>query len=237
MRIRWSDLAGAAGRGVRVALVDSGVAADHPHVGPIAGGVGLSDGPAGVAASSDFSDRLGHGTSCAGILHLAAAEAEILAVRIFDTELKASARLLARAIDWAVARGADIVNLSVGTTDPTAEELLAPACWAVLDAGGIVVAAAGEPGCLPARLPGVVSVAADSSCGPGEVAFLPAGAAARLAAHPLARPAPGRPPERNYRGASQAAACATGLLALAREIWPAATFEEIAARLAERQRR
>ena len=50
----------ATGRGVRVAVIDSGVNAAHPHITGVAGGLSFPlDGPAGP----DFADRLGHGTA------------------------------------------------------------------------------------------------------------------------------------------------------------------------------
>ncbi len=51
-----SEAASRTGRGVRVAIVDSGVHARHPHVGGVAGGVGIEDEG---RLSNDFLDRLG----------------------------------------------------------------------------------------------------------------------------------------------------------------------------------
>src|SRR5688572_503616 len=51
---------GPTGRGVRIAVIDSGVFATHPHINGIAGGVAIAlDG----SEHSDFVDRLGHGTA------------------------------------------------------------------------------------------------------------------------------------------------------------------------------
>jgi len=48
------------GEGVRIAVVDSGVHAAHPHVGGVAGGVAIgSDG----SEADDYVDWLGHGTA------------------------------------------------------------------------------------------------------------------------------------------------------------------------------
>ena len=69
------------GRGIRVAIIDSGVHAQHPHVGGVAGGVAID--PEGHI-SDDFVDRLGHGTAVAGAIREKAAAAELYAVRVFD---------------------------------------------------------------------------------------------------------------------------------------------------------
>src|SRR5688572_3372383 len=64
----------ATGRGVRIAVIDSGVFAAHPHVGGIAGGVSIAlDG----TEDSDFVDRLGHGTAVTAAIKEKAADAEI----------------------------------------------------------------------------------------------------------------------------------------------------------------
>src|SRR5215213_5593753 len=45
------------GAGIRIAVIDSGVHADHPHVGGVAGGVAID---AVGHVSRDFVDRIGH---------------------------------------------------------------------------------------------------------------------------------------------------------------------------------
>src|SRR3954462_1863060 len=58
------DLSTATGAGVRVALIDSGVNAQHSHVGFLAGGVAFSVAADGkVQEQEDYSDRIGHGTA------------------------------------------------------------------------------------------------------------------------------------------------------------------------------
>ena len=105
---RFRDLRG---RGVSVAVIDSGVNPEHPHVGAVAGGVkiGLSG-----EVSEDFVDRLGHGTAVFAAIQEKAPEAEIFAVRVFDDRLRTSVRALVAAIDWAAERGVRVVNLSLG---------------------------------------------------------------------------------------------------------------------------
>ena len=70
-----------------IAVIDSGVHADHPHVGGVAGGVAID---AAGRVSGDFVDRIGHGTAVMAAIKEKAPAADCYAVRIFDTRLAAS---------------------------------------------------------------------------------------------------------------------------------------------------
>ena len=98
---------------VRVAVVDSGINPDHPHVGQLKGGVFFDKG----TESPDFVDRLGHGTAVAAVIHEKAPAAEIYAVRIFNRRLSANIDTLMQGLEWCLANGMHIVNLSVGTAN------------------------------------------------------------------------------------------------------------------------
>src|SRR5215472_8951508 len=106
---------GRAGRGVRVAVIDSSVHAAHPHIRSVAGGVSVL--PDGTVEEGAYSDRLGHGTAVMAAIQERAPEAEYFAVKVFDAALRTTAIALACAIEWAIARRVDIVNLSLGTTN------------------------------------------------------------------------------------------------------------------------
>ncbi len=54
------------GRGVKVAIIDSGVNPAHPHVGGVAGGARISSSEAD--SSNDYLDYIGHGTAVAGAI-------------------------------------------------------------------------------------------------------------------------------------------------------------------------
>ena len=200
------------GRTVRVAVVDSGVYAGHPHVQGVAGGVSLLDG----AAGDDFIDRNGHGTAVTAVIREKAPAAEILAVKIFERELAATATDLARAIEWAAANRADLINLSLGSTNPAHADRLARALVLAHEAGAAVVAAARQGGLpsLPGSLQPVIAVDVDWECAREEIAVEAADAAVlRLKASGYPRPIPGVPPDRNLKGVSFAVANATGLIA------------------------
>jgi subtilisin family serine protease len=207
-----APFAGRTGAGMRVAVVDSGVAEGHPHVGRVAGGIWLTaDGD-----TPDYQDRIGHGTAVAAAIRERAPEAELLAVRVFGTRLATTADLLARAIEWSARAGAQLINLSLGTDNAAHEGRLAEAVEVAAACGALVVAAAPDGGrrWLPGALPGVTGVVADAAL-PRDVVELrhtPLGAV--LACSPLPRPIDGVPPERNLSGVSFAVAAATGFAAL-----------------------
>lgn len=203
-------MSGAVARVVRVAVIDSGIAAGHPHVGAVKGGVALvGDDP------NAWQDRLGHGTAVAGALRDLAPHAELLAVRVFEGTLATSARLLCQAIDWAVDERADLINLSVGTTNEAHRPLFEAAIARARARGAWLVAAAMDRSVrlIPGTLDGVVGVVADDACPRGEVRLVPGSHGIQLAASPRPRPIPGVPVERNLSGVSFAVANATGVLA------------------------
>lgn len=209
--------AGRTGRGVRVAVVDSGIHASHPHVGGIAGGAAIGDeGP----TNADVIDRLGHGTAVAAAIREKAPDAALLAVKVFDRSLATTGRRLAAAIRWAATQHVALINLSLGTANRDHETALSSAVSEAQSGHAIVVAAAPQDGTawLPGALPGVISVELDWAC-PREacdVHLLPDGGV-RLAASGFPRPIPGVSPAENLKGASFAVANATGLIALAIE--------------------
>jgi subtilisin family serine protease len=199
-------------RAVRVAVVDSGVYAAHPHVQGVAGGISLVAG----TESIDIIDRNGHGTAVAAAIREKAPAADLIAVKIFDRSLAADAGDLARAIEWAASQHVDVVNLSLGTTNPAHGDRLQSAVSAARDAGALVVAAArqGAFPSLPGSLRGVVAVVVDWNLERHDIEVTAASAdVVSLAASGYPRPIPGVPPERNLKGTSFAVANATGLIA------------------------
>jgi subtilisin family serine protease len=216
------------GRGVRIAVVDSGVHAGHPHVGGVCGGVSI--GPAGEPGD-DFLDRLGHGTAVAAAIREKAPDADLLAVRVFDQSLATTGQALVAAIEWSSLQGVQLINLSLGTTNQQHAPALATAVATASERGAIVVAAApqADAAWLPGGLTGVIAVDVDWDCPRDECRVITAGSnGIRLAASGYPRPIPGVPPERNFSGLSFAVGNATGLLALRLEGRPARSVAELA---------
>ena len=85
----------------------------------------------------------GHGTHISGVIVKIAPDSRILPVRVLDGQGRGDVFDLAYGIEWAAKQGADVINLSLGTTD------FSPILWesinyVVHEMGVIVVAAAGN---------------------------------------------------------------------------------------------
>jgi len=204
------------GRGVRIAVIDSGVNAKHPHIAGVAGG--LSIVPGGEIEEGTFSDVLGHGTAVMAAIQEKAPDAQYFAVKVFHTSLRTSADCLLTAIDWAIEQHMDVVNLSLGTRNPEHAPRFEAAIARAKENGVLLVAArdVDEQLCLPGSLPGVIGVGLDWEIPrehyryedtPSPVYF--------TSGYP--RSLPGLPRERNLHGISFAVANMTGFVARACE--------------------
>lgn len=107
---------GSTGKGVKVAILDSGVEASHPAVGGVAGYVSVSQGIHGIEFDEDpHEDTFGHGTACAGIIRSLAPECELYSVRVLDAFLTASGDVFTAGLRWAIEHEMDVCNLSLTT--------------------------------------------------------------------------------------------------------------------------
>jgi subtilisin family serine protease len=106
------------GRGMRVAIVDSGVDGSHPALGGR-----LVDSVSVDRRGDDWevlpvepTDLVGHGTACAGIIHGIAPEAELVSIRVLGADNRGSGGAFATGLLWAIeASGASVVNLSLSS--------------------------------------------------------------------------------------------------------------------------
>jgi subtilisin family serine protease len=198
---------------VRVAVIDSGVHAAHPHVEGVAGGVAIDEHG---DTHDDYVDRLGHGTAVTAAIREKAPAAEIYAIKVFDRELAATGRALVAACEHAVSRGVDLINMSLGTANTDHEPALVDAIAKLRSAGAMLIAAGAHDGVrwLPGSLAGAWQVSLDWTI-PRDRCRLDRlssdGAAFRASGYP--RPIPGVPPERNLKGLSFAVANVTGIVA------------------------
>jgi subtilisin family serine protease len=207
--------AGRTGRGVVVAVLDSGIHAGHPHVGTVQGGESFAGGGGG-----DCIDRIGHGTAVAAAIREKSPGADLLAVKVFDTRLATSADVLARAIEWAADHRARIINLSLGTANAAHAGRLAAAVAFAAAHGALIVSAreGNQVNWFPGSLAGVAGVVADAACDRDSLEVTPGtDPIPTFRASPFPRPIPGVPRERNLAGVSFAVANVTGFLARAME--------------------
>lgn len=163
----------ATGKGVTVAVIDTGVDYTHPDLaGRLAGGYDFVNG------DSDPMDDHGHGTHVAGIIAGKAAapggitgvapEAKYLAYKVMNQWGEGYTSDIVAGIEAAAESHADVINLSLGGpgdgTDP-----IGLAATAASKAGVVVVASAGNSGPgrdtvgTPAAAEGVLAVGASTS--------------------------------------------------------------------------
>jgi subtilisin family serine protease len=203
------------GRGVRIAVVDSGVHADHPHVGGVEQGIAIRDDG---SLDEDFVDRLGHGTAVTAAIREKSPDAAIVAVKVFWRTLSTDVASLVRGIDEGLARGASVINLSLGTSNAAHRSPLQNAVQRTSVHGAVIVAAVEDTiEWLPGSLDGVIPVRLDWSCPRHDYRLVMHNGRLSIATSGYPREIPNVPPERNLKGISFAVANASGFVARARQ--------------------
>jgi len=225
-------LADRTGKGVVVAVIDSGVHAAHPHVGGVTDGIAIRDD--GVLID-EYVDRLGHGTAVTAAIREKAPDADLIAIKVFWRSLATSISCLVKAIDESAARGAHIINLSLGTAEMSHRRILEEAVERARRHHAIVVAAHDDGGVrwLPGCLDEVLAVRADWTCSRDAYGIAAVEDRAVITTSPYPRDIPGVPRERNVNGVSFAVANASGFVARALEQSPHADPTEILAVLSK----
>lgn len=156
------------GKGVTVAIVDSGIDVNDPRLaGTKIEGWSITLGATGHALlASDFTDQNGHGTEIAAAILKMAPDVKLFAVKIMSDRLRTSAELMAAGIETSFRNSAKIINLSLGTPNMGKALLLRDCCANAVEVNSIVLAAAHPKGerAYPADLPETVGVAAHPDC-------------------------------------------------------------------------
>ena len=218
---------------VRVAVVDSGAYAGHPHLAGIPiDGFSVLGATAPFDSAPEYDDRTGHGTAAAAAVVWGEPEVELCIVRVLDEDLRTTSFALAEAIRRAAARGARVINLSVGSTRPESKEILGAAVEEAAVMGVLCVANGhprGRP-LWPGDLPGVISAVSHRDC-PRADLFEARSPLPRFVTHGYPRPAEGRRPTDNFFGPSFACAHVTARVATLLRADPGLDFHGVVAGL------
>ncbi len=170
------------GAGTTVAVLDTGVDPDHEALaGQVLPGFDYVDDDGDAADSANDAapldsdgdgqpdEAVGHGTFVAGMVTMVAPDANILPLRVLDSDGSGTVFSVAEAVFDAVAADVHVINLSFGTAEKLDSAVMKQALEAAKRAGVVIVAAAGngassEPQ-FPASVPEVWSVGATDDSG------------------------------------------------------------------------
>jgi subtilisin len=135
------------GRGIKVAVLDTGVDADHPDLKP------NIQGTVSFVPDESPMDGNGHGTHCAGTIGAAlngqgvvgvAPEVSMYGVKVLSNAGSGQFSWIIAGINWAITNKMQIISMSLGASQaPVALEAI---CNAAFNAGVLIIAAAGNDG-------------------------------------------------------------------------------------------
>ncbi|MBI5033692.1 MAG: S8 family serine peptidase [Chloroflexi bacterium] len=172
----------ATGKGVRVAIIDSGIEGTHPAVGGmVRKSVVVEYDARGktqvrIGEEQQARDLFGHGTACAGIIHAFAPDAEFYSVRVLGRDLSGKALQFAGGLRWAIENAMHVVNLSLSTSKQDYFALFHELADAAYFKNIVLVSAANNipAPSYPSLYSSVVSVAAHASQDPLTYYYNPA---------------------------------------------------------------
>ena len=163
---------GITGQGVKTCIVDTGVDDTHPALNPLIAEINYVP----LIPTGDATDDNGHGTHVAGIVASndatyrgVAPGSSLMAAKVLDSNGSGFTSDVASGIDWCVANGADVINLSLGSktlfTGTCNSNIDAIAVNNAVAAGVIVAVASGNNGAInavssPACASGAIAVGA-----------------------------------------------------------------------------
>jgi subtilisin family serine protease len=198
---------------LRIAVIDTGINARHPHICAPTHAVIFDQEQAGESCD----DVLGHGTAVTAAIQEKAPDADYYILKLFGRSLRTAGSRLLRAIEWTIEHQIDVVNMSLGTPNfdyrPALEGLVSRAV-----ASGIILVAArysDKTPVLPGILEGVISVDVDWNLSRDQYRVSQENGTLLFYASGFPRPLPGIPVARNLSGISFAVANMTGFVAQA----------------------
>ena len=169
IQVTTSWAIGYTGKGVKVAILDTGISLAHPDLV-------VSGGHSAVDYTTSYNDDHGHGTHVAGIVGAknndigvvgAAPDASLYAVKVMNQSGGGYVSDMIEGIDWSISNKMHIINMSIGT--PSYSSAMDTVVNKAYRAGILIVAAAGNNGTAdgsadtveyPARLKNAIAVGA-----------------------------------------------------------------------------
>jgi subtilisin family serine protease len=132
------------GRGIDVAIIDSGIATEHPALaGKVVESLEAKTAERRVEfVPSESGDSAGHGTACAGIISSIAPDVQFHSIKVLGAQNSGDGHAFLAGLEYAVKRKFRLINLSLGTTRPQYVTPLHDLLDRAYQAGCIVVAAA-----------------------------------------------------------------------------------------------
>lgn len=150
-----------------IGIIDSGVSSQLlPYVALSRRFSGL---PGEAAAQPD---AIGHGDQLARAILQQCDNAQLLLAQVFLDTRRAPVERIVEAIDWLVANGAQLINMSFGLRRFSVE--LEQACEHAAACGVVLLASSPSTGGIvyPAALPSCLAVTGDIRCGANELSWL-----------------------------------------------------------------
>ncbi|WP_347057054.1 S8 family serine peptidase [Blastococcus sp. HT6-30] len=162
-----ADASSRSGRGVRVAVLDTGFDLTHPDF------AGRAVTARSFVTGEDAQDGHGHGTHCIGTAcgprtppdgqrYGIAHEAEVYAGKVLGTDGSGTDAGILAGMNWAVTSGCPVISMSLGADVVEAHPPYSAAGRRALQRGSLVIAAAGNNADRPAGNDGFVGAPANS---------------------------------------------------------------------------
>ena len=156
------DFAAYSGKGVRVAVIDTGVAMDHPNfrdviIYPLAY---RNNEIVPIESAQQKSDHYGHGTACCGIILKKAPCVTLFSIQALDENGMGSPEGILISLKWCLDNAIDIINLSLGSVSASHAEAFLQLGKIARDRNVIIFASYNDQGydAIPASLENYIGV-------------------------------------------------------------------------------
>ncbi|MCH2174474.1 MAG: S8 family serine peptidase [Lentisphaeria bacterium] len=164
-KINFDSFKSNTGKGITVAVVDSGVDSLHPILqGMVKKSVRVyKEGDQVIVEEipvDELKDDFGHGTAVAGVLQSIAPDIEIINVKVLNEFNMCTGDILIKGIEWALEQKPRIINMSLATSKKVFFPDIMNLCEKAYEQNTIMVASRrnfGDLGC-PAMFSSVISV-------------------------------------------------------------------------------